>query len=206
MRLKVCGMTSLEQLQQLQDIDVDFAGLIFYEGSKRFAADKLKDQQSEIRRLKIKKVGVFVNADIKRIKKAVEDYGLSCVQLHGDESPEICGEVQNFVSVIKAIQIGAGTDLDEQLEKYKTICDCFLFDNASKQYGGSGIQFHWSKLEKANISKPFFLSGGIGLEDVEKVKAFDHPMLFAIDINSRFETSPGVKDLQQVASFLKQIS
>ena len=106
----------------------------------------------------------------------------------------------------KAIQTEPGTDLDEESEKYKTVCDYFLFDTASKQYGGSGIQFDWKNLEKANISKPFFLSGGIGLEDVEKVKAFHNPMLFAIDVNSRFETSPGVKDLQQVASFLKQIS
>ena len=199
-------MTSFEQLQQLQDMGVDFAGLIFYEASKRFMGNSLKEQQQEVRNLEIKKVGVFVNAGLETIKRAVEDYGLSYVQLHGDESPEFCEQIQNFVSAIKAIQVGPGTDLDEHLEKYKNVCDYFLFDTASKHYGGSGVQFDWGKLEHVNIAKPFFLSGGIGLEDVENVKAFSHPMLYAIDVNSRFEVNPGVKDLQQVASFLKQIN
>ena len=199
-------MTSLEQLQQLQDLYVDFAGLIFYEASKRFIENKLKDQQTAIRNLEIKKVGVFVNAEIDTIKKAVEDYGLSYVQLHGDESPAFCEQTQNFVPVIKAIQVGLETNLDEQSGRFKNVCDYFLFDTASKHYGGSGMQFDWNKLENVNVSKPFFLSGGIGLEDAGKVKAFHHPMLYAIDVNSRFETSPGVKDLQQVANFLKQIN
>jgi phosphoribosylanthranilate isomerase len=203
MKLKVCGITSLEQLQQLQDLNVDFAGLIFYERSKRVVGDKLENQKWEIKNLKIKKVGVFVNAEIAEIKKTIDEYGLNFVQLHGEETPEACEKIQGFTSVIKAIQIGSGANLDEQLASYENSCDYFLFDTASKQYGGTGLQFDWQKLEEANFSKPFFLSGGIGLEDIEKIKTFQHPKLFAIDVNSRFETRPGVKDLGQVASFVK---
>src|SRR5215213_4805076 len=143
MKLKVCGMTSLEQLQQLQNLGVDFAGLIFYEASKRFAGEKLENQKATIRKLEIKKVGVFVNENIETIKNAIEEYGLSYVQLHGDESPEFCQQVQKFIPVIKAIQVGAATNLDEPLEKYGNFCDYFLFDTASNQYGGSGLQFDW---------------------------------------------------------------
>jgi phosphoribosylanthranilate isomerase len=206
MKLKVCGMTELNQLQTLEELRVDFAGLIFYEGSKRYVGDKVENQKSEIRNLKISKVGVFVNPAKEEIAKAVDDYGLSLVQLHGDESPEFCREVQQFVPVIKAIRISEATDLEVQLDKFEIVCDYFLFDTDSKQYGGSGKKFNWEILQLAKINKPFFLSGGIGLQDTEEVKAFHHPMLFAIDVNSKFETSPGVKDLKQVESFLKGIN
>ena len=110
MKLKVCGMTSFGQLQKLDQLGVDFAGLIFYENSKRFVGDKLNAKKSEIKNLQIKKVGVFVNSEIDNIKKEVKEYGLSYVQLHGDESAEFCREVKNFVHVIKAIRINEQTD------------------------------------------------------------------------------------------------
>jgi phosphoribosylanthranilate isomerase len=205
MKLKVCGMTELNQLQMLEEQGVDFAGLIFYDASKRYMGNKLINQKSEIRNLKIKKVGVFVNATINDIEEAVKDYGLSYVQLHGDESPELCKKIKEFVPVIKAMRINDETNLERELEKFEDTCDYFLFDTDSKQYGGSGKKFNWEILRSAKISKPFFLSGGIGLQDIEEVKAFHHPMLFAIDVNSKFEISPGVKDLEQVKSFMRNL-
>ena len=205
MKLKVCGMTELKQLQTLQELEVDFAGLIFYGGSKRVMGDKLSNQQSAISNLKIKKVGVFVNAALNDIEKAINEYGLSYIQLHGDESPEFCKEIRKFVPVIKAIRINEGTNLPSELEKFENVCDYFLFDTDSKQYGGTGKKFNWEILQSAKINKPFFLSGGIGLQDVEEVKAFHHPALFAIDVNSKFETSPGIKDIEQVKDFMKNL-
>ena len=206
MKLKVCGMTSFEQLQKLDQLGVDFAGLIFYENSKRFVGNKLNTQKSEIRQLEIKKMGVFVNAGIDQIEKEVKEYGLSYAQLHGDESVEFCRAVRNFVSVIKAIRINEETDLEGDLKVFEAACDYLLFDTDSKQYGGSGKQFSWGKLQQANIKKPFFLSGGIGLEDVDKVKNFHHPLLFAIDVNSRFESEPGIKDMDKVEAFMNALN
>lgn len=202
MRLKVCGITRFEQLQQLNRLGVDFAGLIFYEKSKRFVGGRLKEHQPDIRGLAIQKVGVFVNADTHTIKKAVEEYGISYAQLHGDETPAFCEQVNNFVSVIKAVRVGAETNMEEQLELYSEACAYFLFDTDSREYGGTGKKFNWDLLQNINISRPFFLSGGIGIEDVEEVKNLQHPRLFAIDVNSRFETEPGVKDMNKVKEFL----
>lgn len=200
MKVKVCGMTNLEQLQQLEAMHIDFAGMIFYPKSARFVGDKLSHFKSQISNLKLNKVGVFVNADIATIKDAVEAYGLKYVQLHGDETPQFCAAVKSFVSVIKAIRIGLDTNLDEQLKQYEDVCDYFLFDTDSKQYGGSGKRFNWEVLQNAAINKPFFLSGGIGLEDIEAVTHFQHPNLFAIDVNSKFEVAPGLKDMNKVKS------
>jgi phosphoribosylanthranilate isomerase len=205
MKLKVCGMTSFEQLQKLDQLGVDFAGLIFYKNSKRFVGNKLSDQKSEIRNLKIKKIGVFVNAEIDTLKKEVNEYGLTYVQLHGDESAEFCRRVKDFVHVIKVIRINDQSDLEKELTVFEEACDYLLFDTDSKQYGGTGKQFNWNRLIQSDVKKPFFLSGGIGLEDVDKVKSFHHGMLYAIDVNSRFETSPGIKNLEQVEVFLEGI-
>jgi phosphoribosylanthranilate isomerase len=205
MKIKVCGMTSFEQLQKLDQLGVDFAGVIFYENSKRFVGDKLNARKSEIRSLQIRKVGVFVNAEIDNIKKEVKEYALSYVQLHGDESAEFCREVKDFVPVIKAIRINEESDLEKELKVFEEVCDYLLFDTDSKQYGGTGKQFNWDRLKQPDINNPFFLSGGIGLEDINKVKNFHHPMLFAIDVNSRFESEPGIKDMGKAEQFMNAL-
>lgn len=205
MKLKVCGITQYDQLLQLNRLGVDFAGLIFYEKSKRFVGDKLRSHASEIRELQIKKVGVFVNSDIETIQRAVEEFDLGFAQLHGDESPAFCEQVNNIVSVIKAVRISASTNIEEQLALYNESCAYFLFDTDSKEYGGTGKKFNWNTLLNANIQKPFFLSGGIGLEDVEEVKKISHPQLFAIDVNSRFETAPGIKAMDKMNRFFTDI-
>jgi phosphoribosylanthranilate isomerase len=205
MNLKVCGMTDFEQLKTLEELRIEFAGLIFYEGSKRFVSNKLEDQKSQIRNLQIKRVGVFVNAETEDIKEKVKEYGLSYVQLHGDESPEFCGEIKKLIPVIKAVRINDETKLLKELRDYEEACDYFLFDTDSKHYGGTGKKFDWQILESVAITKPFFLSGGIGFQDVAEINAFDHPMLYAIDINSKFEISHGIKDLKQVEAFIQNL-
>jgi phosphoribosylanthranilate isomerase len=125
--------------------------------------------------------------------------------LHGDESPAFCEQVNNIVSVIKTIRINGDTNVEGQLKLYNDSCAYFLFDTDSKEYGGTGKKFNWDVLQNINISKQFFLSGGIGLEDIEEVKNFNHPQLFAIDVNSRFETEPGLKDMNKVKEFFSLI-
>jgi phosphoribosylanthranilate isomerase len=203
MKVKVCGITTLEQLKQLQELEVAYAGLIFYEGSKRFALEKLKNRKAEIKNLPIKKVGVFVNADMGFLKSCVQDFGLSAVQLHGDETPEYCKMLQKETTVIKVFRIHEDLkNIDTLLAPFQNVCDYFLFDTDTKSYGGSGKRFDWNILKTAEIKKPFFLSGGIGLDDMDILKSFQHPFLYAVDVNSRFETAPGMKDMTKVRTFL----
>ena len=204
MKVKVCGMTLPGQLQQLVDMPVAFAGFIFYEKSPRYVGTTKKDEL-KMKKEGLSKVGVFVNATIEDIKKAVEEYGLQLAQLHGEESPEFCEQVQQFVPVIKAFRVTAETDIDVVVAQYANACNYYLFDTATKLYGGSGEQFNWDVLKKAAVNKPFFLSGGIGPEDMEAIKAFSHPCLYAIDINSKFESSAGVKKMDALQQFLNSL-
>lgn len=206
MKVKVCGMTRLEQLRQLQELGVDYAGLIFFAGSKRYAGEALKDEQAAIRELTIKRVGVFVNTELEVIQQAIADYGLTAVQLHGDETDEFCLELMDKAKVIKVFRIGGEVAIDSLVAPFQNACHYFLFDTDTSSYGGSGKQFDWDILKEASIGKPFFLSGGIGPADAEKVKAFQHPYLYAVDINSRFETDPGVKDMDKVKQFINELS
>jgi phosphoribosylanthranilate isomerase len=203
MNTKVCGITQLKQLQQLDGLDIDFAGLIFYKESPRYVGDKIAKEDLKNSDFDLKKVGVFVNAGYDEIMQVVEDYGLDVVQLHGDESPELCDELSEDVEVIKAFKVkDSKTSIDEMVADYDEVCDYYLFDTASSEMeGGTGKQFDWKVLSKAKIEKPFFLSGGIGVDDVKKVKAFKHPDYYAVDINSKVEKEPGVKDMGLVLQF-----
>ena len=151
----------------------------------------------------LKKVGVFVNPELIDVLDAIDEYGLDAVQLHGDEGPGMCEDLSSEVEVIKAFRVADGTDIDKLVAPYDGVCDYYLFDSdgLKESFGGTGKQFDWNILTRAKIEKPFFLSGGIGLEDAAKVKAFKHPDFFGIDINSRFEKSPGVKDMGAVLQF-----
>jgi phosphoribosylanthranilate isomerase len=149
---------------------------------------------------------------------AIDDYGLDAVQLHGDESPEMCEDLSSEVEVIKAFRIPVGekVNIDKLVAPYDTVCDYYLFDTKpgytsligggrEEVFGGTGQQFDWSILTKAKIEKPFFLSGGIGPDDAQKIKAFKHPDFYAIDINSKFEKEPGVKDMGKVLGFKQKL-
>jgi phosphoribosylanthranilate isomerase len=202
MNIKVCGITQLKQLQQLDALNIDFAGLVFYDKSPRYVKDKLKPSDLQDADFDIRKVGVFVNATAKEILKTIDEYSLDVVQLHGDESPDFCNKISGEAEVIKAFRVGDDeTNIDTLVKNYDAACDYYLFDTASTDYGGSGKQFDWSVIANAKIEKPFFLSGGISPEDASRLTSLSHPDLFAVDINSRFETSPGVKDMRLILQF-----
>ena len=208
MKIKVCGITQADQLKQLDELGVDYAGLIFFRQSARYMLDKLLTKDVLDLSLSLQKVGVFVNASEEFINAQVELYGLDLVQLHGDETPAFCKHISSTVSVIKAFRITKYNEqnIDWMIKPYEEVCDYYLFDtNRKGAYGGTGEKFDWKILNNNIINKPFFLSGGIGVADVEKVKAFHHPFLYAVDINSMVETEPGIKDMEQVKMFIEEL-
>jgi phosphoribosylanthranilate isomerase len=197
MNIKVCGITSLKQLQQLDGLDVDFAGLIFHKDSPRYIGDKLEASSVKGSDFELKKVGVFVDPEMIDVLDAIDNYGLDVVQLHGNESPEMCDDLSSEVEVIKVFSIDADTEnIDELVAPYDSVCDYYLFDTKSEEgTGGTGKKFDWQKIAASKIEKPFFLSGGIGPGDAKLVKSFNHPDYFGADLNSFFVIVPGVKDM-----------
>ncbi|PWT98757.1 MAG: phosphoribosylanthranilate isomerase [Bacteroidetes bacterium] len=202
MRLKVCGMTRLDQVHALDKMGVQFAGFIFYHKSPRFVMKHMNGEQLKKAKLNINKVGVFVNSSYDEIMNHVHNFGLYMVQLHGDETPRFCERISDQVPTIKVFRIKEGDNIEWKIREYREVCDLFLFDTDWANYGGSGKKFDWKLLDQADIDKPFLLSGGIGLEDIDNLKEFasgkNGKNLFAVDVNSRFEISPGLKDLDKV--------
>ena len=204
MNIKVCGITEMKQLKQLEGLNIDFAGLIFYKESPRYIGDKISKKELKEADFDLKKTGVFVNPEMIEVLDAIDEYGLDVVQLHGTETPEMCEDLSSEVEVIKAFRVGASTNINKVIEPYDAVCDYYLFDTdgLKETFGGTGQKFDWSLLSKAKIEKPFFLSGGIGVNDVERIKGFKHPDFYAVDINSKFEKSPGVKDMAALLQFV----
>lgn len=203
MNIKVCGITRAEDLEALVELGADYAGFIFYGKSPRFAGNKLDGRTVREKGKNIGKVGVFVNADAQQVLQTVKDYGLDMIQLHGDESIALCEQLRATVPVMKVFHVdekGYG-----QASSFLEVSDYFLFDTASADYGGTGRQFNWELLKDYRLGQPFFLSGGIGPGDAEALLQWRHEKLFAVDVNSRFETAPGVKDMEKVAAFIKQL-
>ncbi len=210
MRSKVCGLNSVNQLMQLDAMGVEFGGFIFYPKSPRYILKHV--QPADLKRAKgqkINKVGVFVNETPDQVLKQVDDCGLYLVQLHGDETPKYCEKIADYVTVIKAFRIRNDDDVLWKIKDYQDVVDMFLFDTAGAAYGGTGEKFDWTILQNLAINKPFFLSGGIGPDDVSSLQEFARmPVakdLFSIDINSKFETSPGVKNMEMVQSFMQTV-
>ncbi len=208
MKIKVCGVTQIEQLKQLDELGIDYAGLIFYERSPRYVLNKLRSEAVHKLELKIQKVGVFVNTSEEDIMTQIELYGLDIVQLHGDETPAFCKHISNAVSVIKAFRITKNNEqnIDWMIKPYEDVCDYYLFDtNRKGAYGGTGEKFDWEILKNNKIYKPFFLSGGIGLNDIDKIKMFHHPFFYALDVNSKVEVSEGIKNIQAITELVNQL-
>jgi phosphoribosylanthranilate isomerase len=208
MKLKVCGVTQLEQLKQLDEIRVNYAGLIFYSQSARCIINKLNAEDVKSLELSLKKIGVFVNAEEEFIMNQVEDFGLDMVQLHGDETPGFCKIISDHITVTKAFRITQTNEqnIDWMIKPYEEYCDYYLFDtNRKGAYGGTGEKFNWKLLTENKINKSFFLSGGIGLKDVEKLKAFEHPFFYCVDVNSRVEVSEGIKDMEAVKAIAEEL-
>ena len=210
MRIKVCGMTQLDQVKALDEMGVDFAGFIFYSKSPRYIREKIKPDQLRRLKLKIAKVGVFVNMGYEELMHTVEDYRLDMVQLHGDESPRFCEQVANYVAVIKAFRLSDNDPIDWMVRSFHEGCDMYMFDTLGSGYGGTGKKFDWTVLKNSSIEKLFYLSGGIEPGDEEKLNQFAKEnaasKLFAIDINSKFETIAGIKDLGKVRKFIETLN
>jgi phosphoribosylanthranilate isomerase len=199
MKIKVCGMKDKQNIEALEKVsDVDFIGHIFVDSSPRFI--KTNEVSSNL-----PSFGVFVNSSTNEIKENTKKYGLSFIQLHGDESPEFSRSINESVKpVVKAFAISDKQDF-EKTQEYEGCCTYFLFDTKTKLRGGSGEKFNWDLIQEYEGKTPFFLSGGISSDDVQAIKEIEHPLLFGIDINSRFETQPGIKNIEEVKTFAKQL-
>ena len=209
MRVKVCGVTMASQLEALDEMGVDLAGFIFYPKSPRYMADKVPADYLRKFKGKIAKVGVFVNMPYEELMRTVEDYRLDMVQLHGDEIPRYCERVANYITVIKAFRLSDNDPIEWMAKPYEEACDMYMFDTLGAGYGGTGKKFDWNVLKNSTIDKLFFLSGGIEPGDEDKLAEFTNlPLakkMFAVDINSKFETSPGVKNLEKVKEFVDRV-
>ena len=210
MRAKVCGLNSVQQMMQLDEMGVEFAGFIFYPKSPRYVLKT--SSRTELKKAKgatINKVGVFVNEEPDQLLTLVDECGLYLAQLHGDETPRYCEKIADYISVIKAFRLRDDDDILWKIKDYQDIVDMFLFDTAGAEYGGTGKRFNWDILCSLNINKPFFLSGGIGPDDLLALQSFkSDPVakdLFAIDVNSKFEISPGIKNMDLITPFIKQL-
>lgn len=194
MKVKVCGMTNMLEHEVLFDLAaIDFFGTIQFPPSPRYFSKKLNTKKATI--------GVFVNETVETICSKIEAFELTGVQLHGNESVEFIEQLPLDLIVFKAFSISTATDF-ETIHAYDKTVDYFLFDTPSSNHGGSGQQFDWKLLEHYRGETPFFLSGGIGPNDVEQLKSFQHPRWVGIDINSRFETAPGQKNATAIQTFL----
>ena len=198
MIIKVCGMRDAGNIRQLEQLGIDWMGLIFWPRSKRYVSEV----PSYLPR-QIKRVGVFVDAGLEEIRQHVKDYRLDLIQLHGNEQPSLAKALKPL-PVIKAFNIATAEDL-KQTEAYEGIADYFLFDTKGKVVGGNGEKFDWSVLNAYQGSTPFLLSGGIGPDDAEAVRYFHHPHCIGIDLNSRFEQAPALKDITRLSKFIKQL-
>lgn len=199
-------MRDAQNIAEVIELQPDYLGFIFYAKSPRYVGEEwdtaVIDQVPE----SIERVGVFVNENIGFILSTCNKYGIKTVQLHGRETPRFCIQLQRKgYTVFKAFQIDDNT-LAEDIQEYSGTCDFFLFDTKSKGLGGSGQKFNWQKLEELNSAGPFLLSGGIAAEDAAAIKALRFSNLKGIDINSKFETEPALKNVALLTQFLKDLN
>ena len=219
MVIKVCGMRDAQNIREVSQLGVDMIGMIFYPKSPRYVemqsshAGIIPDYVKEDINIKSSKsparVGVFVDDMVQNIVTRVVNYHLDYVQLHGNEPREMCEnlrltldpDIRPGIKIIKAISVSDASDI-QKYKEYVGAVDLFLFDTKCKTVGGSGRQFDWQVLEQYDGEVPFLLSGGIGPEDASRLHAFHHPKCIGIDLNSRFEIEPGVKDVEKLKGFL----
>ena len=217
MIIKTCGLREPENIKAISDLGVDWIGLIFYPKSPRFIGEQanLKAFLQQEKKVdgKPKRVGVFVNAEFKELLEAVQDYELDYVQLHGGESAVYCATLRQLwkdssirkAGIIRAFRVSRAFDFGITVD-YEPYCDYFLFDTKGQEYGGTGHKFDWDILDRYNGKTPFLLSGGIGPGDAPSVKSVTHPALAGVDLNSKFEIEPGLKDVQKLAEFVSVLT
>jgi phosphoribosylanthranilate isomerase len=237
MKIKICGMRDAQNIRDLMQLPIDYMGFIFYEKSPRFVA-AIPDlaaidgviSNHPAHSSRVRKVGVFVNADMGFVLSKIKKYDLNAVQLHGKETPQYLGElkIKNLelrandvekaskdssliihrssldVEIWKAFSVDEYFDFNDT-KSYEQLADKFLFDTKTPQHGGSGQKFNWDLLKKYKGNTPFFLSGGISEADTEGVKNFQHPQFFGLDLNSKFEISPALKDVPMLNKFIDSV-
>jgi phosphoribosylanthranilate isomerase len=208
MRVKVCGITQEEQLVQLPDAGVSFAGFIFYPKSPRYVLRHMTTSQIK-KENKLNKVGVFVNASVEEVLHMVDECRLHMVQLHGDETPKFCEKIADYISVVKAFRFSETDNIGYRIQEYMDYCDMFMFDTEGVGYGGTGKKFNVEKLQGVQVGKPYFLSGLIDPEDATRLNEFaqlpEAKALFAIDISTKFEVLPGIKNIEMIKAFTRQL-
>ncbi len=192
-------MRDAENIREVEALGIDLMGFIFWPKSSRYVSERPAYLPTNCKR-----VGVFVDEDIETVKRITEDYALDFIQLHGHESRAYCAQLKGL-KLIKAFNI-ATTEEFKQTEPYTGIVDYFLFDTKGKSVGGNGEKFDWSVLSAYDGETPFLLSGGIGPDDAGRVKTFRHPKCLGIDLNSRFEQAPGLKDINKLKDFLNALN
>lgn len=202
LKIKVCGMKSTQNREEVEKLAVDFLGFIFYPKSMRFVGEGAEPGLFNASK---PKVGVFVDENAFEILGLAKNLGLDYIQLHGKENPKTCQLLKDQrLKVIKAFNLNESFKF-EKLHEYEPAVDYFLFDTKTDMPGGSGKKFNWKVLEKYTGKVPFFLSGGIGPDDAEKIKELAHPQLVGIDLNSGFEDETGVKNVEKLKAFIDKI-
>ena len=198
---KVCGMRESGNIREVEALGIDWMGFIFWAHSARNVSLKPDYLPS-----RCKRVGVFVNAPMAFIREKVREFGLDILQLHGSEDEDFIRQLRAelpSLTLVKALNVAREEDL-EQSKRYEGLCDYFLFDTKAEKVGGNGKAFDWNILHSYKGNTPFLLSGGIGPDDKERLRAFHHPQMAGIDLNSRFEISPALKDIHLLKSFLHE--
>lgn len=197
-------MRETANIAEVKALKPDFLGLIFYPKSSRFVGEEPTEAQAA-NLAPTKKVGVFVNNTEEYILEKIEKFHLDLVQLHGAETPELCKSLtEKGISVIKAFSITDAADL-ENVSQYDGYTTYNLLDTKTPKVGGSGMKFDWNILGHYTSKTPFLLSGGLDIDDVEAIKALQHPALAGVDLNSKFEVAPALKDAQKLEQFFKQL-
>ena len=199
--IKVCGMTQGDNIREIEALGVDLIGFNFYPKSPRCLSQMPDYLPQQARR-----VGVFVNQPKEEVTMYADRFGLDYLQLHGTESPGYCRTLQAAgFHPIKVFSIARAKDL-ERIHEYEGLCEYFLFDTKTPRYGGSGEQFDWSLLRHYHGRTPFLLGGGINAYSAKAIHALRQPQLAGVDLNSRFELSPGIKDAERVRNFIKELN
>jgi len=193
MKIKVCGLKYAENIEAVIALQPDYVGFVCYPPSPRYSGE-LDMETVELIPASITKTAVFVNEDQETIMALIDKYGFDAIQLHGNEDAEFCAYFKGKVQVIKAFGLHEGFDFSI-LDDYLGKVDLFLFDTKTVIHGGSGKTFDWSLLNSYQLDVPFFLSGGLSLENLEEITKIDYPQLYGVDLNSKFETAPGRKDI-----------